>query len=115
MEVGRGFPRDSSGPRRASVADPAPRPLDVSGWLRAGGRLRGARCQHGDRPMTTIAPQAAAPRVEMPPTEHRPQPYAGPSREDVLAMRRQYMNPAIFTLYREPLMIVEGHMQYLWD
>jgi alanine-glyoxylate transaminase/(R)-3-amino-2-methylpropionate-pyruvate transaminase len=30
-------------------------------------------------------------------------------------MRRQYMNPAVFTIYREPLMIVEGFMQYLWD
>ncbi len=30
-------------------------------------------------------------------------------------MRRQYTNPAIFTLYREPLLIVEGHMQYLFD
>jgi alanine-glyoxylate transaminase/(R)-3-amino-2-methylpropionate-pyruvate transaminase len=51
----------------------------------------------------------------MPPTAHRPRPYTGPSREDVLAMRRQYMNPAVFTIYREPLMIVEGFMQYLWD
>ena len=65
--------------------------------------------------MTTIAPQTTAQRLEMPPTEHRPRPYAGPSREEVLAMRRQYVNPAVFTIYREPLMIVEGFMQYLWD
>jgi alanine-glyoxylate transaminase/(R)-3-amino-2-methylpropionate-pyruvate transaminase len=65
--------------------------------------------------MTTIAPQSAASRLEMPPTAHRPRPYTGPSREDVLAMRRQCMNPAVFTIYREPLMIVEGFMQYLWD
>jgi alanine-glyoxylate transaminase/(R)-3-amino-2-methylpropionate-pyruvate transaminase len=65
--------------------------------------------------MTTIAPQSAASRLEMPPTAHRPRPYTGPSREDVLAMRRQYLNPAVFTIYREPLMIVEGFMQYLWD
>lgn len=65
--------------------------------------------------MTTVAPQAAASRLEMPPTEHRPRPYTGPSRAEVLAMRRQYVNPAVFTLYREPLMIVEGFMQYLWD
>jgi 4-aminobutyrate aminotransferase-like enzyme len=65
--------------------------------------------------MTTIAPQTAAPRLEMPPTDHRPRPYTGPSREEVLAMRRQYVNPAVFTIYREPLMIVEGFMQYLWD
>ena len=30
-------------------------------------------------------------------------------------MRKQYANPAIFTLYKEPLMIVEGHMQWLYD
>jgi alanine-glyoxylate transaminase / (R)-3-amino-2-methylpropionate-pyruvate transaminase len=54
-------------------------------------------------------------RVEMPPTDHKPKPYSGPSREEVLAMRRQYTNPAIFTLYGEPLLIVEGHMQWLFD
>lgn len=51
----------------------------------------------------------------MPPCDHRPRPYLGLLKEDVLAMRRQYTNPAIFTLYREPLMIVEGHLQYLFD
>ena len=54
-------------------------------------------------------------RVEMPPSDHKPKPYTGPSREEVLAMRRQYTNPAIFTLYGEPLLIVEGHMQWLFD
>ena len=58
---------------------------------------------------TTTAP----PR--MPATDHVPRPYAGPSRDEILAMRRQYTNPAIFTIYREPLLIVEGHMQWLWD
>lgn len=51
----------------------------------------------------------------LPPCGHRPRPYAGPSKADVLALRRQFVNPAIFTYYREPLMIVEGHMQYLYD
>jgi alanine-glyoxylate transaminase/(R)-3-amino-2-methylpropionate-pyruvate transaminase len=63
--------------------------------------------------MTTTAPSAA--RVEMPPCDHTPRTYNGPSREDVLAMRRQYTNPTIFTLYHDPLMIVEGYMQYLFD
>jgi alanine-glyoxylate transaminase/(R)-3-amino-2-methylpropionate-pyruvate transaminase len=68
--------------------------------------------------MTTIAPQPtplAAPRLALPPTDHVPRPYDGPSRDEVLAMRRQFANPAVFTLYREPLLIVEGHMQYLYD
>ena len=56
-----------------------------------------------------------SPPVPMPPFDYAPEPYHGPSREQVLALRRQYVNPAVFTLYREPLMIVEGKMQYLFD
>jgi len=51
----------------------------------------------------------------MPPCEHRPRPYDGPSRDEVLATRRAWVNPGIFTFYAEPLLLVEGHMQYLWD
>ena len=54
-------------------------------------------------------------QLQLPPTDHTPRPYTGPSREEILAMRREYTNPAIFTIYREPLMIVEGHMQWMWD
>ena len=55
------------------------------------------------------------PPLEMPPFQYAPRPYRGPSREEVLALRRQYVNPAVFTLYRDPLMIVEGKMQYVFD
>jgi alanine-glyoxylate transaminase/(R)-3-amino-2-methylpropionate-pyruvate transaminase len=51
----------------------------------------------------------------MPATAHVAKPYGGPSRDEVLALRRQYVNPAVFTIYREPIMIVEGHMQWLYD
>ena len=54
-------------------------------------------------------------RVSLPQCPHQPQPYAGPSRDEVLAQRREFLNPALFHLYTEPLMIVEGHMQYVWD
>jgi alanine-glyoxylate transaminase/(R)-3-amino-2-methylpropionate-pyruvate transaminase len=53
--------------------------------------------------------------LKMPPTDHVPKKYSGPSRAELLAMRKQYTNPAIFTLYGEPLLIVEGHMQWLFD
>ncbi len=53
--------------------------------------------------------------AEMPAFHYTPRPYTGPPREEVLAMRREYVNPALFTLYRDPLMIVEGKMQYLFD
>jgi alanine-glyoxylate transaminase/(R)-3-amino-2-methylpropionate-pyruvate transaminase len=72
---------------------------------------------------TTVQPSRTKPgkgpasrgHVEMPPSDHKPKPYTGPSRSEVLAMRRQYTNPAVFTLYGEPLLIVEGHMQWLFD
>jgi alanine-glyoxylate transaminase / (R)-3-amino-2-methylpropionate-pyruvate transaminase len=64
-----------------------------------------------ERQMTEVMKRPVA----MPPFDYSPQPYRGPSREEVLALRRQYVNPAVFTLYREPLMIVEGKMQYLFD
>ncbi len=51
----------------------------------------------------------------MPPCDHVPAPYNGPSRAEILAMRKQFTNPAIFTLYKDPLLIVEGHMQWLFD
>lgn len=60
--------------------------------------------------MTTIAPQ-----LELPPVNHTPRPYDGPPRDEVIAMRKQFTNPAVYTLYKEPLLIVEGHMQYLYD
>ena len=63
----------------------------------------------------TLPADRAADTLEMPHTDHKPQPYRGPSRAEVMAMRKQYTNPAITTLYKEPLMIVEGHMQYLYD
>jgi len=54
-------------------------------------------------------------RLTMPPFEYAPRPYEGPSREEVLSLRRRHVNPAVFTLYRDPLMIVEGRMQYVFD
>ena len=45
---------------------------------------------------------------QLPPFDHVPQPYRGPSAEEVLALRKQYLNPAIFTFYKQPIMVVEG-------
>jgi alanine-glyoxylate transaminase/(R)-3-amino-2-methylpropionate-pyruvate transaminase len=62
-----------------------------------------------------MAEAATATLPKMPACDHAPRPYEGPSREEVLKTRRQFTNPAIFTLYGDPIMIVEGHMQWLWD
>src|SRR5881628_3236151 len=53
--------------------------------------------------------------IPLPPTPYTPPPYTGPSAEQVLALRKQYLNPGLFLYYKKPIMIVEGHMQYVWD
>lgn len=52
---------------------------------------------------------------QMPACDFKPARYDGPSRAEILAMRREHCNPALFTLYKEPLLIVQGHMQWLFD
>ena len=47
--------------------------------------------------------------------DHQPPPYTGPSSEEVLRLRREFLNPGIFLYYKKPLMLVEGKMQYVWD
>jgi alanine-glyoxylate transaminase/(R)-3-amino-2-methylpropionate-pyruvate transaminase len=51
----------------------------------------------------------------LPPIAYTPAPYKGPTKAEVLAMRQRYAHPALFMLYRQPIMIVDGHMQYLFD
>jgi len=63
--------------------------------------------------MTTSTADART--LTLPSFDYTPPPYTGPSREEVLALRRAHVNPAVFTLYRDPLMIVDGRMQYLFD
>src|SRR5437870_8582943 len=52
---------------------------------------------------------------ELPPTHHQPTPYRGPSADDVLRLRKEFLNPGIFLYYKKPIMFVEGKMQYVWD
>lgn len=51
----------------------------------------------------------------LPPFDHQPAPYTGPTPEEVLAMRREFLSPAIFHYYKRPLMLVEGRGQYVFD
>src|SRR3954466_13907565 len=52
---------------------------------------------------------------ELPPFDHQPAKYSGPSADEVLRLRREFLNPGIFLYYKKPIMFVEGKMQYLWD
>jgi len=49
------------------------------------------------------------------PCSHSVSAYQGPWRDEVLALRREYVAPAVFTLYKEPVQIVRGYGQYFWD
>ena len=52
---------------------------------------------------------------ELPLFDHAPKKYDGPSADEVLRLRREFLNPGIFLYYKKPLMLVEGKMQYVWD
>jgi alanine-glyoxylate transaminase/(R)-3-amino-2-methylpropionate-pyruvate transaminase len=54
-------------------------------------------------------------RTPLPLAPHTPEPYTGPSKAEVIALRKQYLSPGLITYYQEPLLVVEGKMQYLWD
>lgn len=51
----------------------------------------------------------------LPAFDHVPAPYTGPGKAEVSEMRSAHLASAILTYYRDPVMIVEGKMQYLYD
>jgi alanine-glyoxylate transaminase/(R)-3-amino-2-methylpropionate-pyruvate transaminase len=53
--------------------------------------------------------------VPLPATDFQAQPYSGPSADEVLALRKQFLSPGLFLYYKKPIMIVEGKMQWVWD
>lgn len=57
----------------------------------------------------------AATKLQLPDCEFSPQPYSGPTAEEVHQLRSAHMSKTIFTLYKKPLMLVEGKMQYVFD
>ncbi len=66
--------------------------------------------------MTTMSTPAAATRAPaLPPCDFKPAPYSGPTKAEVLAMRKEFCTPALVTYYKDPIMLVQGHMQWLFD
>jgi alanine-glyoxylate transaminase / (R)-3-amino-2-methylpropionate-pyruvate transaminase len=51
----------------------------------------------------------------LPPFDHQPKPYTGPSAEEVLRLRKEFLSPALFLYYKKPVMFVEGKGQYIFD
>jgi alanine-glyoxylate transaminase/(R)-3-amino-2-methylpropionate-pyruvate transaminase len=52
---------------------------------------------------------------QLPSFDYHPKPYTGPSPDEVLNLRRQFLNPALFLYYKSPMMIVEGKAQFVFD
>ena len=52
---------------------------------------------------------------DLPKCDYVPETYVGPSKEEVKHLRSEFLTPALVTYYRNPLMIVDGHMQYVFD
>ena len=52
---------------------------------------------------------------KIPDFDYTPPEYKGPSKEEVMKKRKQYLNPALFLLYKEPIMITDAKMQYMFD
>lgn len=52
---------------------------------------------------------------KMPSFDYTPPPYDGPSAVEILKKRREFLSPAIFHFYKNPLNLVDGKMQYLFD
>lgn len=73
----------------------------------------------GMRAMASVsAAESHEPSVvlpQMPAFDYKPQPYTGPSAEEILKKRKQFLGPSNFYFYDKPLNIVEGKMQYLFD
>jgi alanine-glyoxylate transaminase / (R)-3-amino-2-methylpropionate-pyruvate transaminase len=64
---------------------------------------------------TLANPPSPPKKLSLPVCNHKPQPYTGPTRAEAMALRQQYLSPGLIRYYKDPLMVVEGHMQYLWD
>lgn len=47
--------------------------------------------------------QSDGPVPQMPPFDYTPQAYTGPKADEILAKRKQFLNPAMFLYYKKPV------------
>ncbi|XP_064640196.1 alanine--glyoxylate aminotransferase 2, mitochondrial-like [Lineus longissimus] len=52
---------------------------------------------------------------EMPPCDFKPTEYKGLPFKKAMNIRKDNLTPALVTYYKNPVMIQQGHMQWLWD
>ncbi|KAI8504599.1 alanine--glyoxylate aminotransferase 2 [Branchiostoma belcheri] len=75
--------------------------------LLARSALKGAGTTRGVRVVSTLP--------EMPSCDFQPTAYKGISYEDAMQRRKSNLTPALLTYYKKPVMVYQGHMQWLWD
>lgn len=52
---------------------------------------------------------------QLPFVNHTPTPYTGSPFEQIIKDRTTYMPSFYFHYYKTPLLLVQGHLQYLYD
>ncbi|XP_076449217.1 alanine--glyoxylate aminotransferase 2, mitochondrial-like [Babylonia areolata] len=67
------------------------------------------------QPALAAASSTASGLPQLPPCDFEPQPHQGPSKQEVLQLRKEHLVPGILTFYKDPLYVHQGYMQYLWD
>ncbi|XP_030480145.2 alanine--glyoxylate aminotransferase 2 homolog 2, mitochondrial [Cannabis sativa] len=61
------------------------------------------------------AADVVIPIPKIPHFDYSPPPYEGPSADEILAKRKEYLSPSMFCFYNKPLNVVDGKRQYLYD
>ncbi|XP_061386887.1 alanine--glyoxylate aminotransferase 2, mitochondrial [Musca vetustissima] len=67
--------------------------------------------------LNSKAAPAPAPLLQndMPNLDYKPPEYKGPSYENIKELRKNHLTPNIQSYYKKPLLIHNGHMQWLFD
>ncbi|KAG0452455.1 hypothetical protein HPP92_025119 [Vanilla planifolia] len=52
---------------------------------------------------------------KLPPFDYSPPSYDGPRAAEILRKRSEFLSPSLFHFYKNPLNVVHGKMQYLFD
>uniref|UniRef100_A0ACD5WXX4 Uncharacterized protein n=2 Tax=Avena sativa TaxID=4498 RepID=A0ACD5WXX4_AVESA len=77
--------------------------------------MQGARMARRSFSRLATAVRAPADVPRMPAFDHVPLPYDGPSAVEIARKRAEFLSPSLFHFYSNPLNIVEGKKQYLYD
>ncbi|KAK2722479.1 hypothetical protein QYM36_002877 [Artemia franciscana] len=65
--------------------------------------------------MSSFVLRRAMSTIKMPSLDFKPLVYQGPTYEDVLNVRKRNLTPSLVTFYKQPVLIHQGYMQWLFD